>query len=243
VLAGVPLPQLPEKERVPFGAALAEFRGAQRAASDTAAAHLNLAVVNARRGRPDEAEAEYRVALSLEPDFLPARMNLANLYNAAGRNAEAEEQLRAALDTSLSRPPPTTPDEEVAFAQERGEVHYSLGLLLAEAGRLDAAEPELARAVDLMPERSRVRYNYGLILQQRGQRDAAEAVFLDAARRAPQDPDLANALAILYVQGGRFAEAREQAERAVVLTRGSPDARRLLQQIEAAIATGVAPGP
>jgi Flp pilus assembly protein TadD len=231
VLAAAPVGRFSASERDALGAALAEFRAVQNALADTPAAHLNLGILHARRGRPSEAEAAYRTALRLAPDFVPARVNLANLYNTQSRNDEAERELRSALETSERFP---VASEE---ADPRGELYYSLGLLLAETGRLEEAERELARAAEVFPNRSRIRYNRGLALQQLGRRGEAEKELLEAESLAPDSPDMPNALAILNLQAGRPARALPHAERLVALT-GSEAARALLrevrQQLEAA---------
>ncbi len=182
-----------------------------------------------RRGRTARAEDAYRTAIRLRPDFVPARVNLANLLNAQGRNREAETQLRAALafHTTLATGLEDTPRARA----ERGEIHYSLALLLAESGRLDEAEQELARSVELLPDRARIRYNRGLALQQLGRRSEAEASLLAAEALAPNDPDIQNALAILYAQAGDQEPALHHAERLVEITGGEAGAREQLDRI------------
>ena len=216
-------------QRQAFGVALDEYRAVQLALGDTAEAHLNLGIVELRRGRTARAEDAYRTAIRLRPDFVPARVNLANLLNGQGRNREAETQLRAALSfhTALAAGLEDTPPARA----ERGEIHYSLALLLAEAGRLDEAERELARSVELLPDRARIRYNRGLALQQLGRRSEAEASLLAAEALAPNDPDIQNALAILYAQAGDQEPALHHAERLVEITGGEAGAREQLDRI------------
>ena len=140
-----------------------ELVDARTAAADRPEAHLNLGILAAGEGRSEAAEAAYRTALRLDPFFLPVRFNLATLLNRQGRNAEAESVLRAGIDR--------VPDD--------GELHYSLGLLLAEEQRLDEAPRVSAgRRVDPGPRAS---------LQPRaGARDprtarGAETAFLEQA--------------------------------------------------------------
>lgn len=229
VLGAVPEERLTPRQRAALSRAISEFRAAQLAVADTPGAHLNLAVMHERRGHAELAEDSYRQALRLAPEFVPARMNLANLYNSLERNEEAERELRAALET-VERWPPA--DGSTA---QRGEVHYSLGLLLAEGGRLPEAEMQLGYAVADLPGRSRVAYNHALALQQLGRVEEAERAFLAAAARAPDDADLQNALAILYVQAGRPEQALPYAVRAHELT-GSPRAQQLVDVIRGELA-------
>jgi tetratricopeptide (TPR) repeat protein len=235
VLGGLPLENLAAEQREALGRGLEEFRAAQRAVSDTPAAHLNLGVLHTQRGRLEQAEQAYQTALRQAPDFVPARVNLANLYNGLRRNDEAERELRAAL---------TSTDQYLGGpegAQQRGELHYSLGLLLAEIGRLAEAEQELALAAAELPNRPRIRYNRALTLQRLGRTPEAEQVFLEAESLAPESPEVQNALAILHLQAARPERALPYAERFVELT-GTDAAAQLLERVRRRLAGGE-PGP
>ena len=168
-----------------------------------------------RQGARDAAEAEYRAALALDPRFTPARFNLANLLNAQGRNPEAETVLRRGID----------------YAPDEAELHYSLGLLLAEEGRLDEAVESLARAA-VPTARARVHYNYGLALQQAERFDEAEAALREARRRDDRDPDVVLALARLLMDQQRWSEASELASALVRLVPTAPGPQRLLNEIQ-----------
>ncbi|MBB4842571.1 Tfp pilus assembly protein PilF [Paucibacter oligotrophus] len=193
-LSSLPAEQLPAT----FKPALAEYMAAQEQAQDMPGARLNLAAVHENQGRTELAEQQYLGALRLDPDFTPARLNLSRLYGGSGRPSQAEALLRAGLQR-LPR---------------QGELHYNLGLLLAEEKkRLPEAAEALARAAELLPERSRVFYNLGLARQAQGRRAQAEQALLSAARLAPADPDPAYALALLYAQGAEPAKALVWAQR------------------------------
>ena len=167
-----------------------------------------------------EAERDYARVLHMDPGFLPARFNLANLYNREGRNGDAERVLRAGLERSTGD----------------GELHYSLGLLLAEQRRTDEVIAELSRAAELVPARARVRYNLGLALQQQGRLDEAEAALLQAGRLDPFDAEIAYALAVFYAQQNEWGRARGHAARGVELAPAAPGPRELLRSIEAELA-------
>ena len=233
VLAGFPSETLAPPALEAFGQALDEFRDAQLALADTPEAHLNLGVLDARRGRNAASERAFRTALGLQPDFVPARVNLANLLNASGRNDEAAAELRSAI-ASHQRLLAGLAESPVLRAQ-RGELHYSLGLVLAEMGDLAAAEAELAAAAERIPERPRIRYNHALALQRLGRMAEAKAVLLDLASQRPGDPDVQNALAVLYFQLGERGAAIRHAEQFVELTNRAPAALALLEQIRASL--------
>ena len=152
--------------------------------------------------------------LALDPRFTPARFNLANLLNEQRRNPEAETVLRGGIE----------------FAPDEAELHYSLGLLLAEEGRLAEAVDSLSRAA-VPTARARVHYNYGLALQQAGRLEEAEAALREARRRDDRDPDVALALARLLMDQQRWGEAGELAAALVRLVPGAPGPQRLLNEI------------
>jgi Flp pilus assembly protein TadD len=127
--------------------ALAEFQAAQE--QDRPEGRLNLGWLAAMRGDQAGAEAAYRGALKLDPGYLPAFVNLADLYREQGREVEAEATLRQGLSAE--------PDD--------ASLHHALGLLLIRTGRLDAALPELARAVELAPGEARYAYVYEAAIQ------------------------------------------------------------------------------
>ena len=114
-----------------------------------------------------------------------------------------------------------------------GEVHYSLGLLVAEGGRLPEAERWLRKASEAFPDRPRVFYNHGLTLQHLERRPEAEQQLLRANEIDPNDVDVVHALAIFYFQGGNFERAHWFARRLVDLAPGAQGPMQLLQQIEA----------
>lgn len=231
VLAGLPPDALAPADRGAFGVALDEYQDGQRALGDTPEAQLNLGVLHARRGRPGAAEEAFRTALRLRPDFVPARVNLANLLNAQQRNDEAVAQLRAGIASHERLPDELA--ESAGLREQRGELHYSLGLVLAEMGDLEGAERELAAAAERLPDRPRVRYNRGVALQHLGRTDEAEAVYLALESEQPADAEVQNALALLYLQLGDLEAAGRHAERLVDLTDGAPPAVELLDRIRA----------
>jgi predicted CXXCH cytochrome family protein len=225
VMASVPSTEVPAAQRRALTAALAEFERGQMVQGDLPFAHLNLGAVAAAAGRPGDAERAYLTALRMDSGFLPARFNLANLYNELGRNAEAESTLRTGIEGA--------PDD--------GDLHYSLGLVLAEEKRLGEAAEALGRAAALLPGRARVRYNHALALQHLGRRPEAEAELLAAAELDRADPEILYALVVLYAQGGDFDRALPHAQRLVALAPGAPGPRELLERIEAATATAETP--
>jgi tetratricopeptide (TPR) repeat protein len=208
----------PERER--FERAATEFLAVQAAQADMPWSRLNRGVFAADQGDLAGAEAEYRAALRLDPTFLPARFNLANLLNAAHRNADAEEVLRAGLGHA--------PD-----AAGEGELHVSLGLLLAEEQRLDEAAAALARASELVPDRPRVFTNLGLALRALGRTTEAETALWTARAKDPRDTDALQVLAELAAARGDRDQAVALAEELARLLPGERWPHELVERIRA----------
>ena len=205
--------------RAAFATARAEYEAAATARPDNPVAHYNLGNFRTATGEYHRAVRDYRMSLSLDPSFLPASMNLAVLLSQLGRNAEAETTLRSA----------------VTIDSDAGDAQHSLGLLLAEQGQLEEALRHLERAAELLPQNARIHYNHGLALQRLDRRGEAEAPLRRADSLEPDTPEFLNALAILYSQQARWAEALPWAERLVALD-GDPDARNLLERIRSELA-------
>ncbi|MGD9127283.1 MAG: tetratricopeptide repeat protein, partial [Planctomycetia bacterium] len=212
ILASIKERTLAKKYDKAFNAALKEYRKGQNYLADQPAAHLNLAVLHENLGEPKKALAAYEHAIKLDPAFVPARMNLSLLLDRFGEKKQAEEELRQAIKA----------------APEYGEAYYSLGLLLAEKKEtLPEAAEMLARAAELTPTNARMRYNLGLAYQQLGKVKEAEAALKESCRLAPAPSNL-YALAILYVQNDRKAEALPILRQILEIT---PNDRRIQQLI------------
>ena len=90
LIAAIPGPQIPPRERPAVDAAIDEYRAAQEVNVDRAQAHLNLGWLELQQGDIAAAERHYLTALEIEPFFVPNFVNLADLYRIAGRDREGE---------------------------------------------------------------------------------------------------------------------------------------------------------
>ena len=160
--------------------------------ADRPEAHLNLANLYARLGRPGDAEAALRKALVLDPHFVPALVNLADLYRAQGREADARA-------LSWSRPSRVAPDNAEAL--------HALGLLRVRQGRHAEAVDLLRRAVQGRPESTRFAYVYAVALHGTGDPTRAIAVLEEAHRRRPANRDVLSAL-VTYLSETGNAQGR-----------------------------------
>jgi hypothetical protein len=99
------------------------------------AAHQVLGVTYSAKDRPDLAAEHFRAALEVKPDDPRSLYNLGNILLRQQRFADAIPFYRAAL----------------VKAPRSARIHSNLGVALANTGRLDAAEVEFTRALELHP--------------------------------------------------------------------------------------------
>ena len=134
-----------------------------------------------------------------------------------GRNQEAEKILREAAELQ-----PTW-----------GQVHYSLGLLLAEnRNRLPEAIRSLERASAYWTDNPRVFNNLAIAYWQSDKIDDAINAFLQAIRLQPDNPEFIQNVVQLLVQRGRWADALPHARNMVRLLPENQQAQAFLAQIE-----------
>jgi len=95
-------------------------------------------VIYQRSGEPEQAEQNYLAALNIDSDFTPVRANLAQFCSACARLPDVERVLAGG----------------VKRARQQGDLQYSLGLVLAEQGKLAQAADALAAVARLLPARA-----------------------------------------------------------------------------------------
>ena len=202
---------VPAEFAAAFAAARAEYVDRQEAHRDRPDGAFNLALLHEAEGDTDAALAMYAESLLRSPDFVPTLMNRAMLRNRLGDNVRAEADL---VHVTTRFP-------------ENGEAWYSLGLLRAEMDAYPKAVLALEHAARLMPERGRVHKNLGLALRKIGDDARAETSLLEATRWIPNEPDLTNALLMLYLEQEKWFEVERWAKRLFTVVPGNPEAKRL----------------
>jgi len=211
-LAGVPVGDLPEKERATLEGALDELEKAWRSRPDQWHAHYNLGNLLEQRGEVDGALAAYATATRLRPDAVEPRVNAAMIHARAGDLKAAEKALRAALEVDA----------------ESAEAHYNLGLLLVETKQRDEAKQHLERAFELDGTLARAALNRAVIAAQEEDAEAAILWSRKAAQSAPLDPRVAWTHAYYLVEAKRPADAVEVLRRALDAGAVSPEVYDLL---------------
>ena len=190
--ADVPDAELESEARAAFDRALDEYRLAQRANAERPEAHVNLGIMNLKRGDSAAARRDYERALELAPWFVPAWVNLADLLRIEGH----EEEAAAALARALAADP------------DNATVHHALGLLRVRQKRTREGLLELARAAELAPGMPDFAYAHAIGLHSAGRSAEALAVLRRANARNPGARNILVALVTINRERGALAEAR-----------------------------------
>jgi tetratricopeptide (TPR) repeat protein len=198
-----------------FDAAKLEFIDAQLVNAERPESHINLGNLYAAGGETEKAEQSYLLALGMEPHAVPARINLADLYRQLQRDVDAEQLLR----------------DGIALDEDSAVLHHSLGMVLVRSEQPATALTELARAVELDSGNRRYTYVYAIALNSYGDRIEAIAVLETARKLFPGDFDIAWALATMYRDAGRTADAKAEANRLLGLYPGHQRVRMLLDSL------------
>lgn len=172
-IAGPAELQLPEGERPAFRSALDEYIAVQRFNADRGEAHMNLALLELRRGNTLLADGHLQQAMRIDPTFVPAYIQLSDLLRTRGEEEKAAALLQQAVDRNPEAP----------------QAHHFLGLSYVRRKRLDLALPELKRATDLDPAMPRYAYVYAIALDQSGRAEEARTVLDGLLARHPYDTD------------------------------------------------------
>lgn len=228
-------------EQGQFDDAIAHYEEALKANPADAEAQNNLGVTLFGIGRVDEAIVHYRKALEIQPDYIESSCNLANALIATGDldgaivrysaclsvmpdQAEAQYNLASAL---LRK---NRIDEAIVHYQkalqlnpENADAHANLGsALLAKASVRDAVA-EYTQAIQISPENVTALSNLAWLLATSADaslRNGSEAVALaeraeSASSRSNNYATVLRIVAAAYAEAGRFAEAKETAQKAL----------------------------
>ncbi|MDR3437976.1 tetratricopeptide repeat-containing glycosyltransferase family protein [Telmatospirillum sp.] len=118
-------------------------------------------------------------------------------------------------------------------APREAELHYNLGLALAQMGRREDAVAAWRMALDIRPLYPKASNNLGKILAELGRLEEAENSLRLAAALAPDIPEIPNNLAGVLRQQGAWQEAETLARRAISLFPTYADAYNHLGILEA----------
>lgn len=217
---------------------------ARALAPDLAMTYHNLALVDFRAGRPDQAAHWYRALLDRHPDDLPARLSLATALEALGQTDEAQEQLRKAAASKQLKPMLSLADFQSRYGQSaqaletidaclaaNKEAQPALILktrVLLAAGNAAGAQAALQK-LESSDKAAAFSERFRAALQAKHW-DAAEALAKKHIEEAPRSADH-------YLPMARLREAQEDLAGAVsTLQRGmEADAHNIQAQISLAL--------
>lgn len=146
-----------------------------------AACHYTLSVILAGQGQTEHAIDEARRAVELGPENLPAYRLLLDCLFKSGRNDEAINVARNGLVVCPSDP----------------DLHFALGLALAQKGGFVTATNQFAYALLFKPDWAEAHLNFGQALLYLGDAPNSLRHLQQAVRLAPDSPLMLNKLAWL----------------------------------------------
>jgi tetratricopeptide (TPR) repeat protein len=206
-------------ERRDLDSAIPHFEAALEIRSRSSATHYkagsalienSLASVLVQKRRQSEAIAHYENAISLRPDYGDPYLNLGNLLSQQGQTTEAIGQLRKAAATQ---------PKDARFHTLLGDAFLRNGLdkdAIAEyehAARISTQDPLVCNTLAWLLATS----------SDSSVRDGRRAVELakqGVRLSGGKDPNSLRTLAAAFAETGRFADARETAQRALQALEG-----------------------
>lgn len=168
--------------------------------SETATAHVTLAMIYTEAGRLDVAAEELKKARALNAQSAELYAALAELYQKQGRTGDVEPTFQKAVDL------------------EPGQWRYlnQLGLYYFSVGKNGEAARQFEAAVKLNPDNPRAWNNLGLAYRRLNRLAEAQAAYEKSLVLEPAFGTLSNLGTILQFQG-KDAEAVEVYRRAVAM--------------------------
>jgi len=192
--------------------AVTAFREAVRLDPGYGAPRVGLGASLLALDEVDEARVQLETAVKLLPEEPAARVQLAQALKRAGDWSGAVEQYRA-----LRALAPREPE----YAYQLGKAYLGLSeWCWRELRKVDPASARLQQALG---------HNYRV----QSRTNLAVGSFERAARADPTLPEIHLALAQIYLEQKRWAEARQEIERELALVPESAGARALKERLEA----------
>jgi protein O-mannosyl-transferase len=187
--------------------AITYYREALQSKPDFEEAHNDLGYALLQKGRVDEAITHCREALQIRPAFAEAHYNLGNGLYQKGKVDEAITEYQNALQ----------------IKPLYVEAHYNLGVALGQQGKTDEAIAQYQAALQIAPANPIFQNSLAWLLATSAEaslRNGRKAVEL--ARQANtttggENPMFLRTLAAALAESGRFSEAVETAQRALLL--------------------------
>jgi tetratricopeptide (TPR) repeat protein len=184
-----------------FEQALKYAPGYQTARTNLAATYLNL-------GDVEKAAREYGEVLKRDENCSRAWSGLAVIAFQAGRLDESEALCRRAL--------------VVAVKADEAEARSRLGEVLAAQQRMNEAEAEFARSLELIPRSAETRQNFAAVLARQGRYAQAIAQYERLRGETEPSADLLGNLGLALELSGQHERAKSCYEQALAINPSHP---------------------
>lgn len=152
--------------------------------------HILMGSVLFAQGQKEKAFAELNLAVSLDPKRVESYLSLARFHVVTGETAKAEEIFKRAISINYNS----------------GLAHTEYGKYLAQANRLDEAEAELRKGVEVEPQNRNSRFVLASFYLVNKQIDKAEEAY-KALANLDSKPESQAVLADFYSSVNRLDDA------------------------------------
>ena len=203
---GVALADLNRQEE-----AIAAFRDALALSPNDSNSNYNLGMSLLTLGRQDEAKKAFQRSLTLQPTFMKALSLLGRWEMETGNLVAAEKYLQPLYESH-----PELPEARQMLARW----HQLSGKIAEKKNNLAEAEKHYRESVTLDPGRAEFQTGLGVFYVMQGRVNDAQAPLEAFHKLQPTDPQSSLFLGQVYLQLGRFDEAKR------ILTEGEQLARR-----------------
>jgi Tfp pilus assembly protein PilF len=195
--------------------AFRELMHAHDLVADQPAGQLQKGVWAQSHGDAVGALKHFERAVSWDPYSGGIRNEYAQLLAAVGRTQDVLTQMQ----------------EAVRLEPKQAEFRFNLALTWHEAGNTRNAVKEFEEAVRIDPKHARAWYNLGLAQDVLGDSAAAVASLRKGEAADPRDPRIPFARATIHERLRQLPEAREAAQRALMIQPDYGDAQQLLRAL------------
>jgi len=196
------------------------FNRAAQANDRLLTAYVGLAVAQRAAGQSKQAATTVETARNLEPNSVLLFSEMAGLQLKAsgsdtqqhqtGQNSPGQYDLGSPAAEALLNKQIARHQRALQRSPNNAELHYRLGMLLRQQGRLDEAIQSYRQAVLINPVYSQALLKMGLAIQEQGRQDEAIQVLSRSLQVNQEDIELHYRLGLLFCQRAQFELTVEQ---------------------------------
>lgn len=206
--------------------------------------HNNLGIVYQQRGESERALAQFREAIRLQPDYVAPRVLMGSTLLALGRLPEATRELETAVKLQPKDPLARL---QLAKAYRRREDMLQAVEQFQALRELAPQDPEYAyqsgrayldlsawcyqRIIDLNPRSARAYQTLAENFREQKRPELAIRAYQHAAQLDPKLPEIHLALAQIYDEQGKDAEAKKEIEQELTVVPESAAASALKKKL------------